>query len=157
MVLQFGAHMAFAGLIGGFRKPAVQEFARVLKDVIPLKSRAGIGFVGLNVEMAEDALVGFELVIGKFVGDDLAVGALRVIAFNFGQGFAERGSELDQGFILFRCEVVLDKFLALNGSFYRLRPRGTADKVGSSNPTITEVARDGDDGLAFGVRFIPFG
>ena len=59
-----GAEMTLAGLIGSLGHSAVDEFAGIVNEVVPLKRRAGVHFVGLDMEVAKDTLVILELVIG---------------------------------------------------------------------------------------------
>src|SRR5438094_762851 len=58
-----GAEIALAGLIGGLGHSAVDELAGIVNEVVPLKRRAGVHFVGLDMEVAKDTLVTLELVI----------------------------------------------------------------------------------------------
>ena len=39
---------------------------RVADEFVPLKRGAGVGFIGLDVVMADEAAMGFELVARKF-------------------------------------------------------------------------------------------
>ena len=63
--------MAFAGLIGQIRHSTIEQFLRFVYHPVPLKRRAGVDLVGLNVVMAEHALIIVELGPSQGVGDEL--------------------------------------------------------------------------------------
>src|SRR5260370_5443331 len=87
-----GCFWALECAVGGL----AEQFARITNYVIPLESRAGVCFVGLDVVMAQDALIFIEVVIRQLLGDEFARGVLGVVAFDLWKHFAECGSELDQ-------------------------------------------------------------
>jgi hypothetical protein len=61
----------------------MEHFARVADDRVPLKCGARVYLVGLNVEMAKDALVAFEFLIGQFLKYQFPATVFRVIAPDF--------------------------------------------------------------------------
>ena len=50
-----------------------------------MHGRAGVGFVELDVIVAEDALVFFELIVGEFLEEEFAILVFGVVAFDFGE------------------------------------------------------------------------
>ena len=68
--------MTFGVFVRRAVESATEEFAGVGDSVLPLEGGAGVHFVGLDVVMAEDALVSIELGIGELVGDELPAASL---------------------------------------------------------------------------------
>ena len=46
-----------------------RELAGIINDIVPIQRRTGIGFVCLNVVVADDAFVSLQFRIRKFLGD----------------------------------------------------------------------------------------
>ena len=131
--------MALAGLVRHRRHAAMEELAGVADHVIPLEGRTGVHLVGLNVEMAEHALVGLELGIRQFLADELAGGVPRVVAFDLRQRLAERRRELDQRLVLLGRVIVLHQFLALDHAGDRLGARRMADEVLGADAAVADT------------------
>jgi len=60
----------------------------VIHHIIPLKCRAWIDLVFLDVIMAQQTLIVIEVVIRQFVSDEMALGVTRVIAVDLWKGLA---------------------------------------------------------------------
>src|SRR6267142_1394879 len=90
------AHVALAGLIGPFGHAAVEPFTRAANARVPLERRAGIVLVRLNVEMTKNAFVFIQFFIGQLLRNELSIGVMWIIAFDFGKDFAQRRGELNQ-------------------------------------------------------------
>lgn len=122
----------------------VEQPAGFADDVIPLEGRAGVHLVGLNVEMAEDALVCFQFAVRQLLENEFARGIPRVVAFDFRQRLAERGGEFDQGLVLLGRKVVLDQLGALDCAGDRLGPRGVAHKAFGADAAVAKLLGNGD-------------
>jgi len=57
--------------------------------------------------MADEAAMGFELVVGEFCADEIAGFIFRIIERDVGEDAGERGSEFGERFVLFGSEIVL--------------------------------------------------
>src|SRR5439155_27050991 len=148
--------MSLAGLVGGLGHAAVEQLPSITDDVIPLEGRAGVGFVGLDVEVAEDAFVFVQLVIGQLLRNDFAFGVVRIVALDLGKYFAKRRCQFDQGCVLLGGEIVLPELVALNRAGDRFRARRVADKAFGADAAVAQALGNGDACLAVGVPGVPF-
>lgn len=117
-----------------------------------MEGGAGVGFVGLDVVVADEAGVGFELVVGKFGADEVAGGIFGIVESEFGEDAAEGGGEFGERFVLLRGEVVLEELLILDFAGDRFGTDGAGDEIGSAD--AGGVERNLDVG-ASGIFFIP--
>ena len=114
----------------------MQQLAGVADNVIPLKCGAGIHFVGLNVEVAQDPLVVLELVVRQFLENEPASAVFRIIALKLWKDFAQRRREPDQRLVLFRSEIVLNQILALDIALDRFRAELDVPQNLCPNPPV---------------------
>src|SRR5207237_468034 len=77
--------MPFAGLVGHIRHSTMEQLSRFAYDAVPLKGGAGIDFIGLDMIVAQDALIGIQLGIRQLSLEEIPGGIPRVIAFNPGK------------------------------------------------------------------------
>lgn len=137
---------------------AAHELASTIDDEVPLEGWAGVGFVGLDVVMAEDAFVGVVLFGGEGVGDEFAVFVLGVITLELGEDGAERGGELGEGGVLLGGEVVLALDAALDFAGDHFIAGGMADEVGGEDAAAVEAFGNGEgDDAGGGVFVVPLG
>src|SRR5260370_32973837 len=147
--------MTLAGLIGCLGHSAVDKLAGIVNEVVPLKRRAGVHFVGLDMEVAKDTLVILELVIGQFVRDEFAGGVARVVAPDFRKYFAERSRKPDEGLVLLGREIVLNQIRPLNGALDRFRAGRVTNKTFGANPSVAKARRDVDASGSVGLAGVP--
>src|SRR5450759_4892532 len=105
--------------------------------------------------MPQHAVVVRKLFIGEFVRDEFAGSVGRILTFDSGKYFAERGGEFDQRLVLFSREIVLDEILALDVATNRSRSRGMAHKSRRANTPVAITLGERECGHAVGFRFIP--
>ena len=129
--------------------------AGAVDDAVPVEGGAGVGLVGLDMVVAEDAAVGFEGFVGKFARDELAGGVARIVAGDFGEHFAEGGGEFGEGGVLLRREIVLDEVGVLDRAAHGSGARGMADEILRVDHRVFDRGRDGDRGATGGVGLIP--
>lgn len=103
--------------------------AGAVDDAVPVEGGAGVGLVGLDMVVAEDAAVGFEGFVGEFARDELAGGVARVVAGDFGEHLAECGGEFGEGDVLLRGEIVLDEVGILDRTAHGKGAGGMADEI----------------------------
>jgi len=125
-------------------------------EAVPLEGRAGVHLVGLDVEMAEDALVVLEVGFRQFAADELSGSVPGVIAFDPGQDFAQCGGKPDQGLVLLGREIVLEEVAALDDALHGPRPGRAADERHGSEPSIAIDLRDRNACRAAGLSGVPF-
>jgi hypothetical protein len=87
--------MSTAGPVSHRRKPAMQQHSGVVDYVIPLKSRARIYLVGLDMKMTEHSLVIPQLLVWKFLGEQMPGGILWVITRELGKDFYQGCRQTD--------------------------------------------------------------
>src|SRR6266566_1533019 len=150
-----GAQMALAGLIGGLGHSAVDELAGIVNEVVPLKRRARVHFVGLDMEVAKDTLVILELVIGQFVRDEFTGRVARVVAPDFRKHFAQRSRKPDEGLVLLGREIVLNQIRPLNGAPDRFWPGRVTNKAFGANASIAKAWRDVDSSGSVRLAGVP--
>jgi hypothetical protein len=129
--------------------------SRPLHDPFPIERRAGVRLVLLDVIVADEALIGFELFVREDSGDELSFVVTRVIAFDLGEDFAERGGEADEGLVLFVRQVVLVELGALDDAEHRFVAGGAANEILRMHAAIAEAFGDADARAAIGVLLIP--
>ena len=134
----------------------MEELAGVADHVIPLEGRTRIHLVGLDVKMADNALVNLKISIRQLLEDEIAGGIPRIVAFNLRERFAERGREFDQSLVLLGREIVLHQIFALDRAGDGFRTRRVADEILGVNATIAILGWNGDARLAVRVFGIPF-
>lgn len=130
----------------------MQVLFGVLDKFVPLEGGAGVGFVGLDMVVADEAAMGFELVVGEFCADEVVGGIFGVIEGEFGEDAAESGGEFGECFVLLRGEVVLEELLILDFAGDGFGTDGAGDEVRSAD--AGGVERNLDVG-AGGIFFIP--
>ena len=104
-----------------------------------MEGRAGVGFVGLDVVVAEDAFISSQLFVGEGVVDEVAVFVLGVIALELGEDGAEGGGQVGEGFVLLRGKVVLALFSALDLADDHIRAVGVTDEIGGQDAAVAEA------------------
>ena len=150
------SHVALAGLIGHFGHASVEQFARAINDGFPLEGGTGIGLVGLNMVMTKNALVLIQFFIGQLLRNQLSIGVMGVIAFDFWKNFAKRRGQLDERLILLRSKIVLEQFLTLNCPPNQFGSRRMADETFGANAAVAKLLRDRDADLAVAILGVPF-
>ena len=129
--------MAQAGLIGGVRHSPVQQASSTSDDVIPIERGAGVIFVGLNMKMAQDAVICLR--IGSESLSEISLPWASVESrIRSLEKTCKCRSQLDQGAILLGSEVVLDQFLALNDAVNRFGSSGVADESAVRMPPFPD-------------------
>src|ERR1035438_216751 len=90
------------------------------------------------------------------MGDELARGVLRIVAFNPRQDLAERGGKLYQGLVLLRREIILNQLLALDRANDRFRPRRMPHEPLGEDAPVPILRRNDYADLAVRLFGIPF-
>ncbi len=110
----------------GRARELLHQRLRAADYFFPVEGGAGVGFVFLDVVVADHALEVLPLLVGQDMRDEIALLVLRVGELNLGKHFREGGGEFDQRVVLLGSEVVLIKLLALDGALDQFLAGGFA-------------------------------
>lgn len=121
------------------------DAAHASPKTFPVEGRAGIDLVRLDVVVAEDALVGFQLVRWQDFTGDGAVGVAGEIGPEMGKDAGEGGGQFGEGGVLLRGEVVLDEVGALDPADDEFGPGGSADEAGGGEAGGKDSVGEGEN------------
>ncbi len=93
--------------------------------------------------------------IRKFAANQLTRSISRIVATQFWEDLAKGRRKTNQGAILFRSEIILDKLSGLDFSGDRLRAGRTAQKARGENSPIAKTRRDDDTAVVIGTMRVP--
>ena len=105
--------------------------------------------------MADEAAMGFELVVGKFCADQTAGLVFRIIECDVGEDAGEGGGEFRERFVLFGSEIVLQQFATLDFALDWFGSNRTSDKIFGANATRLMRSGDLDVSAIFVVLLVP--
>src|SRR5439155_16457464 len=108
--------------------------------------RTWVLLVRLNVIMAKQTLIPPQLIIRKFVRNQLALLVARIVALHLGEDRAERRRELDQRRVLLGRQVILVIGLALHHAGDDAVARGAQDDRLIANAAPFIAGGNVDDG-----------
>ena len=152
--MQCGARSDLVRLAGRNRRET-ELGAGAVDDAVPVKGRAGVGLVRLNMVVAQDAAVGFQRFVGEFLRDEFSGGIARIVAGDFGEHLAERGGELGESGVLLRGEIVLDEVGVLDRAAHGRGAGRMADEVFRVDHRVFDRGRNRDGGPTGGIGLIP--